>query len=237
MVFSADVAPAPTGRRPLFCSLGASAPFALADVRQLPLPVPERSLAAELLLHGRRICTVASVHIPFGVTWKDGKDETFRALAAWLGQVAEPSVLGIDANSPAIDHPDLARTEWWRPAEALLHSPDAPHRLQNSFRCFLADHPAELDRITKERPDGPLAITHLTGMKRRDNPRRYDFIYVSPQVTVHEVRHHHEEAVAAGSDLSYGRVCDVPHVGQSPSVTAPRDSRARRSASNPVAGA
>ena len=50
------------------------------------------------------------------------------------------------------------------------------------------------------RPDGPLAISHYTGRGEHRQPRRYDFIYATPDFVVDDVRYLHEEATAAGSD-------------------------------------
>jgi endonuclease/exonuclease/phosphatase family metal-dependent hydrolase len=110
-------------------------------------------------------------------------------------------LLGLDANTPKVDHPDEARSEfWWPPHEPLvLGSPAArEHDLSDAFRRWLAANRFELEAIAAERPAGPLAVTHLRGAK--NIPCRYDQIWVSPEWTVESVRHLTEASFEAGSD-------------------------------------
>jgi endonuclease/exonuclease/phosphatase family metal-dependent hydrolase len=76
-------------------------------------PFPERAMHGVIKL-GRRTITVASYHAPPGVTWKLKKVEQAVSFADWLRSVAGPTLLGADANTPRIDHPDfeLLRTHW-----------------------------------------------------------------------------------------------------------------------------
>ena len=110
-------------------------------------------------------------------------------------------LLGLDANTPKVDHPDEARSEfWWPPHEPLvLGSPAArEHDLSDAFRRWLAANPFELEAIAAKRPAGPLAVTHLRGAK--NIPCRDDQIWVSPEWTVESVRHLTEASFEAGSD-------------------------------------
>jgi hypothetical protein len=51
--------------------------------------------------------TVCSFHIPPGATWKMIKPQTMKAIAEWLALQSGTVVVGMDANSPKTDHPDL----------------------------------------------------------------------------------------------------------------------------------
>ena len=76
------------------------------------------------------------------------------------------------------------------------------HRLDDAYRRWLDEHPKELEQIRVERPDGPLAVSHRTG-KRRDSPgfpRRFDGLWISPEIEVSSISYHYEAAIAAGSD-------------------------------------
>jgi endonuclease/exonuclease/phosphatase family metal-dependent hydrolase len=100
-----------------------------------------------------------------------------------------------------VDHPDEARSEFWWPAhEPLVLGPrsDRQHDLEDAYRLWLAENPDEFNAIVTERPDGPLAITHLRGAK--EIRCRYDQVWVSPEWHVERLRHLTEESFKAGSD-------------------------------------
>jgi len=76
------------------------------------------------------------------------------------------------------------------------------HRLDDTYRRWVNEHPEELEQIRATRPDGPLAISHRTD-KRRDSPgfpRRFDALWISPEIEVASIDYHYEAAIAAGSD-------------------------------------
>src|SRR4029453_4828829 len=80
---------------------------------------PERTLAVRVL--GTIIpLTVCSFHIPPGASWGAVKPKTMRSIASWLAQLQGDVIVGIDANAPKIDHPDLANNTWWWKDEPLL---------------------------------------------------------------------------------------------------------------------
>jgi len=109
-----------------------------------------------------------------------------RALARRLAPEAGPLILGIDADAPKTDHPDICRNEWWWDDELLLLRDRPVHRLRDAFRLFLHDHPAELARAVSARPRGPLAVSHFRGTRKR-TACRYDFLYVSSGIRVRRV--------------------------------------------------
>jgi endonuclease/exonuclease/phosphatase family metal-dependent hydrolase len=54
--------------------------------------------------------------------------------------------------------------------------------------------------IRTERPRGPLAVSHLRGSGKKRTACRYDFVYVSPHLSVEAVAYLHKQAQQAGSD-------------------------------------
>lgn len=173
-------------------------------VRTLPAlpdaPLSERIHQAIVQI-GEQEMTVASYYAPPGVSFGYQKVENALAFLAWMQNLAGPIVVGADANSPKIDHPDSSLTRsWWhtgtvmmrgRPGDDGLWGPNAKHKLQDALRLWLKAHPTELAAIATARPQGPLAISHWTGRRRlvpeAGTPRRYDAIWVSPEFTVTQV--------------------------------------------------
>lgn len=69
-----------------------------------------------------------------------------RVCADWLAEHHGPMMLGVDANSPYLDHPDPER---WQPSmagDAALVGPQPRHHLTDALYRWLAGHPAELDQ-------------------------------------------------------------------------------------------
>lgn len=113
------------------------------------------------------------------------KRQTFRAIADWLARHETRAVMGIDANSPELDHPDITRNVYFfdRLAgdqdEHLLHDPArATHVLVDVYRAYLRERPHELEAIVAARTEGPIAVSHYN----RGRPRRFDFIYATPDL-------------------------------------------------------
>ena len=81
-------------------------------------------------------------------------------------------------NSPDVDHPNFDQVEccfnWVGPRsfERRLLGPEATHGCRDVLRTWLADHPNELNAITEQRPEGPLAISHRTGHRGVDDTGR-----------------------------------------------------------------
>lgn len=166
---------------------------------------------------------VASYHAHNGKKGVDGCDKPRLTMQVgeWLAGEWGPVILGMDANSPWVDHPDPAQVEccfaWLGPRrfERHLLGPEATHGLGDVLRTWLADHPDEMARVRRDRPDGPLAISHRSGKKdgHPGNPRRYDHIYATrTDFRVNHVEYLYDEGCAAGSDHALviaDLVCDV----------------------------
>lgn len=176
--------------------------------------LPERILLIETQTAEGAPFIAVSYHAPPGVTWKIHKPRQAVAFAYWLSTQNGPLLFGADANTPLIDAPDFAdtRTHWhtgnlgkWNLrgelGDDLLFGSDKVHDLDDALRCWLALHPAEMDRL-RTKASGPLAITHRTG-KRKNSPgteRRFDSIWVSRHWVVRHIEHLYAEGIAAGSD-------------------------------------
>ncbi|MCX6083940.1 MAG: hypothetical protein NT102_03130 [Caldiserica bacterium] len=149
--------------------------------------------------HGGTVLTLLSCYSPTNTgPGRKERPDTFNTLAAWLAALPAPVVLGMDANGPRVDHPDIEQNRWWSEEEALVLGADA--RTSDVLRLWYADHPAELKRRVRYYPNGPLADSYHRGRRAKYLRCRYDSIRVSPGITVTDVRYLYEEAVRAGSD-------------------------------------
>jgi hypothetical protein len=164
------------------------------------LPLPERSAIVHVRWGGIELDAI-SYHSLAGSGFKAGKGVAYRGLLETLVARVRPMLLGLDANTPKVDHPEESRSVFWWPAhEPLVLGPASvrEHDLSDAFRRWLAANPAEREAIEAERPDGPLAVTHLRGAK--NVPCRYDQVWMSPEWSVESLRHLTEESFGAGSD-------------------------------------
>ena len=168
----------------------------------LDLPFPEKCMIVDAELD-KTVIRVCSFHTPPGVSVKELKPLSHMILAEWLKTRDFPVVLGIDANAPEVDHPDITKNEWYWNDEPKLLGEERIHDLRDAFRDYLMSNPDIYETIVQNRPEGPLAVSHITGKGRRGTERRYDFIFVTPDIRVKKVEYIFEEACAAGSDHAY----------------------------------
>jgi exonuclease III len=182
------------------CAILSSADIRLRNPLLMPdLPFPEKCMIVDAELDGT-VIKVCSFHTPPGATVKELKPQSLVILAEWLKSRDFPVVLGIDANAPKVDHPDIARNKWWWPDEAKLLGEQKIHDLRDAFRDYLINNPDLFETIKKSRPKGPLTVSHLRGKGSNQKASRYDFIFVTPDIRVKKVEYLFEEACAAGSD-------------------------------------
>ena len=173
---------------------------------------PHRFLVCDLaFVEQRGYLRACSYHALNGEQGEDRFDKprfTYQ-VARWLEDQPLPVIIGMDANSPAVDHPDFQQTrchfDWLglRHFERALLGPEARHRLSDVWRVWIDQHPEELDAIRRDRPKGPLAVSHRTGRTstRAGNPQRFDHILAtSGDFEVIDAAYHYDEACAAGSD-------------------------------------
>lgn len=199
-----------SGRRRVTAIAGRGAPPDRVGVLG-QLPLPERLVVGSVDTPIGQLM-LASYHAPPGVSWGAIKVRHAHGLLEWVNATPGLLVVGADANTPEVDHPDRdrVRTHWHtgqrrlggQPGDDVMFGGNPGHRLDDAYRRWLDDHPAELEQIRAERPDGPLAISYRTGKRRASlgSPRRFDALWVSPEVEVVTIEYHYEAAIAAGSD-------------------------------------
>lgn len=188
-------------KRHLGCAVFGQASYRLRCQRLLEhVPVPERALIVEIETPDGPL-TICSFHVPPGASWGGAiKSQTLTLLADWLAEKAGRIIVGMDANAPKLDHPDMAQMRYWWPAEAHLLGPQRRHHLQDALRLWLAAHPDEAERVRQLRPAGPLAFSYDRGHKGIPAWSRYDYVLVTPDLDVACVDYRYPEAIAAGSD-------------------------------------
>ena len=182
------------------CAILSSSDIRLRNPSLIPdLPFPEKCVIVNAELDAS-VIKVCSFHTPPGVAVKELKPLSHMILAEWLKKRDHPVILGIDANTPGVDHPNLAENVWYWEDEPKLLGEERIHDLRDAFRDYLSNKPDLLEAIKQSRPKGPLAVSHITGKGYTPTERRYDFIFVSPDIRVKKVDYIFEEACAAGSD-------------------------------------
>ena len=181
--------------------------------RVLPyLVAPHRFLVCDLAFTERRgYFQACAYHALNGEQGEDGFDKprmTYQ-VARWLEEQPGPVILGMDANSPDVDHPDFARTrchfDWLGPRhlERALLGPEAKHRCRDVYRSLVDAKPQLLAEIVSARSDGPLAVSHRAGRNehRAGDPQRFDHIFATwPDFGVKDAGYDYEGACDAGSD-------------------------------------
>ena len=181
------------------CLIAATGEWVLGSA----LPVPDLLLSNHSLAvtatHTGSALTLLSCYAPTNTgPGKTERPRAFSALADWLSSAPCPVVLGMDANGPRVDHPDIEQNRWWTQEEALVLG--AGTRTEDVLRLWYADHPAELKRRVRYYPNGPLADSYHRGRRGKYLRCRYDSIRISPGIGVTDVRYLYEDAVRAGSD-------------------------------------
>jgi hypothetical protein len=181
------------------CLIAAVDHWSLESLLAIPdAPFPQRTLAVTAA-HDTVAMNILSCYAPTNTG--PGRKERpgyFNALANLLSAIPEPVVLGMDANGPRVDHPDIDESKWWARQEALVLGAEA--QTEDVLRLWYADHLAELKRRLRYYPNGPLADSYHRGRKGKYLRCRYDSIRVSRGIAVTNVRYLYEDAVRAGSD-------------------------------------
>ena len=202
----------------LGCAIFGQLPFRLRKYYLLELlPFPERALVAEVDSPAGPL-TLCSFHTPNGSRWKELKPQSLTILAQWLVSHSDRTLVGIDANTPKADYPDIAQNQWWWDDEPQMLGSRPLHSLHDALRVWLAAHPIEAEQMYSLRPQGPLAISYYRGKKKRPVLCRYDFIYVTPDFTVSNVNYFYREAIEVGSDHALV-VADLRHISSAAAIT------------------
>ena len=217
--FSLDLRPplANEQGRKLGCAIFGQPPFRLRKYYLLETPFAEKALIVEVDSPTGPL-TLCSFHTPHGSGWKELKLQSLMVLARWLVSHSERTLVGIDANTPKAEHPDIAQNQWWRDGEPQMLGSRPLHPLRDALRVWLAAHPIEAEQLYSLRPQGPLAISYDRGKKKRPVPCRYDFIYVTPDFTVSNVNYLYREAIEVGSDHALV-IADLHHLSSAATIT------------------
>ena len=181
------------------CLIAATDEWVLTSARPFPNVLPSNRALAVTATRGGATLTLLSCYAPTNTgPGRKVRPGYFSALAAWLPFVPTPVVLGMDANGPRVDHPDIEQTRWWTEEESLVLGTGV--QTSDVLRLWYADHPEDLKHRVRYYPNGPLADSYHRGRKGKYLRCRYDSIRVSPGIGVTDVRYLYEEAVQAGGD-------------------------------------
>lgn len=145
---------------------------------------PEKFLAAHVSVDGVEVA-VHNTHLPPGVSRGVVKVQAYEAIAERIGsEPGVPSVLCGDFNDPGAEDQDGPVIECGPPWSAEIR-----HRWKRAVEGVLL-HPGwrEVYRDVHTRGE-PLPASHLTGFGKGTNPRRYDHIFATPQLTTRSCRY------------------------------------------------
>ena len=177
--------------RPDGCALFGTNLFKLNSFEVMnDVQIPEQTIICKLKTAAGAL-TACSFHIPNGSTHGEKKRTFGKAIAEWLAKERSQTIFGVDANSPKVDHPDIKKCELWGSdaSELLGLKPNPIHNLRDALRIYLEAHPEKTRTIQEQRPNGPLAVSYNRGNNRTKVDRRYDHIYVTPDIKVIEVEY------------------------------------------------
>ena len=105
----------------------------LVDVRE-----EERSAIARVRWSGIELDAI-SYHSLAGSGFKAGKGVAYRGLLETLSARERPMLLGLDANTPKVDHPDESRSVFWWPVhEPLVLGPRGQANAQAEIEITMA---------------------------------------------------------------------------------------------------
>jgi endonuclease/exonuclease/phosphatase family protein len=191
-------------RRQLGCAIGGRGIDGGPGRLITDVPVPERTLVVDLSVDGAAVIA-GSFHAPTGVSWFEKKPAQAVKIAQWLEPLTGPVIIGMDANTPEVDHPDFAqtRTHWHTgdanlsgaPGDDQLVGPAKIHPLTDALRDWLETRSDELDAIRgRTRDAGPLATSFRTGARKGSpgTPHRYDSIWTH-HCRVESIEYHYDE--------------------------------------------
>lgn len=181
------------------CVIAASPSWQLRRQQQPPDPVTDGHVLVGTAVCEGTALTLLSCYAPTNTgPHRSDRSAFFAALGQQVADAPTPLILGMDANGPRIDHPDLTQSVWWTPEEEAVLGTDAP--TSDTLRLWYAEHPADFKRRTRYYPHGPLADSFHRGRKGKYVRSRYDSIRVSPGIRVLDVRYLYDDAIKAGSD-------------------------------------
>ena len=195
----------PRGKRPHGVALLVRNGLGLVDaVAVSGLPFPRRGLGATLTGWERPV-SVCSWHAPnAAASGPEIKMQGYLGFLGWIARQQGAAVAGFDGNhwetstDLELSMPEDVEDRWY--LERRFFGADPPHRLRDTYRDYLAAHPREHMRRRSTLPsDGPLAVTYMRGPKK-NIPGRFDYVFISNELTCVEMAHLYQEGITAGSD-------------------------------------
>jgi hypothetical protein len=158
------------------------------------VPFPEQTLICYLQSPTVQL-TACSFHVPngsnHGIRHGDKKRIFGRGIADWLIGQNSRTIFGIDANSPKVDHIDIGKCQLFRSDDhdLLGYKVDPCHNLKDALRTHLCSHTELTYSSININPDGPLAVSYEKGNNKVQVARRYDHIYITPDIKVIDVEY------------------------------------------------
>jgi endonuclease/exonuclease/phosphatase family metal-dependent hydrolase len=197
---------APDGKRPHGVALLVRNGLRLTDAVAIAgLPRPGRGVGATLM--GWEVpMSVASWHAPNAAASGPAiKMQGYLGFLGWIARQQGPTVAGFDANhwenstELKLAMPVDPAHGWY--LEHRFFGADPPHRLRDAYRDYLDQNPDAYERLLGTPPrNGPLAVTYTRGSKQHPTPDRFDYVFISNELSCTEMDHLYQQGVDAGSD-------------------------------------
>jgi hypothetical protein len=166
-------------------------------------PTPGRGVTA-VARNGETALSVISWHAPnFRGEGLETKMAGYRAVVAAIKAIEGPLVVGLDSNHWS-EGTDLELLPAPKPGEQFeeenrFFSADPQHRLRDALLVYLRSHPDAYAEILRLRPGGPLEITYKHGATLD----RFDYLMISEELAVLDIRHDYEGDRTGGSDHGF----------------------------------
>lgn len=195
----------PQGKRPHGVALLVRNGLTLDTFTTMPgMPWEGRGLGATL--HGLDApASIASWHSPNAASSGPAiKMQGYLALISWIAGQAGTTVVGFDANHWETD-PSLELTtptdglHGWH-LESRFFGANAPHRLRDAYRDLLAHTDVGDPRRVAAGERGALAVTYRRGRGEHSVGDRFDYVFMSDDLTCTDLVHDYDGGTAAGSD-------------------------------------
>ncbi len=127
----------------------------------------------------------------------------YRAVISAISEIEGPLVVGLDSNhwseGTELEPPPRPDDGERFAEENRFFSADPQHRLRDSLLVYLRAHPDAYAKAMEARPNGPLEVTYKHG----NTFDRFDYLMISDEIAVLDIRHDYEGALRAGSDHGF----------------------------------
>jgi hypothetical protein len=126
------------------------------------------------------------------------------ALISWIAGQTGTTLVGFEANhwetDPSLEltTPTDGRDGWY--LEKPFFGANAPHRLRDAYRELLAETDVGDPRRVAAGERGALAVTYRRGRGEHSVGDRFDYVFISDDLTCTGLVHDYEGGTKAGSD-------------------------------------